>query len=219
MWRQGAAWSTQKHSYCLRRSARFQQENNVCVTGLREVRPAVADLFWDADKPHGSIYKLWGLDVLHHVDLGIAKRLGAEQLKVLSAKIYSDLSWIHSHEVIHAATHKAASICSQYAMQGILAYTAAADPAKYTKDSKRFFQTWSDKFSQANSRYNIARVMIIPPFARPPAPRGGHLVDKDRDGFGKLKASELGRLLRTLPFIVESIRGSETSNAVLSLIR
>ena len=40
--------------------------------------------------PYGNIYKLWGLDKLHHVDLGVAKRVGLDRLKVSSplANVY-----------------------------------------------------------------------------------------------------------------------------------
>ena len=55
--------------------------------GLKEDRPPIADYLWDACQPYGNIYRMWGVDKLHHVDLGVAKRCGLDRLKVSSLDI------------------------------------------------------------------------------------------------------------------------------------
>ena len=52
------------------------------LVGLRGPTPAFANVFWDSSFPHGDFYSLWGIDFLHHLQLGTALRLGVNQLKV-----------------------------------------------------------------------------------------------------------------------------------------
>lgn len=52
------------------------------LVGLRGPTPAFTNKFWDSRFPHGDFYSLWGLDFLHHMQLGTALRLGVNQLKV-----------------------------------------------------------------------------------------------------------------------------------------
>lgn len=72
--------------------------------------------------------------------------------------------------------------------------------------------------AEVNSCYNVARAMIVKPFARPPAPFQGTLVDTN-DRAWKMEAAEIGRLLRTLPFIVDALQGCDLSLCTLSLCR
>lgn len=51
-------------------------------TRLREDAPVVDGLFYDSHFKHGDMYKMWGLNELHHVRLGVLPRQGVEQVKV-----------------------------------------------------------------------------------------------------------------------------------------
>lgn len=53
-----------------------------CVAGLHKGIPAIMSAFWDSRFTYGNPYALWALDMLHHINLGISKRLGVDLLKV-----------------------------------------------------------------------------------------------------------------------------------------
>ena len=73
-----------------------------------------------------------------------------------------------------------------------------------------------DVIGRTNRMYTVACTMIVRPFHRPPKARNGHIVVQgDKAGYGKLKASELARLLRTLPHIVDSIAGCDRYHAAV----
>lgn len=50
--------------------------------GLNHCKPALADLLWDATQAYGDLFRLWGVDFLHHVQLGVFRRLGVDLLQV-----------------------------------------------------------------------------------------------------------------------------------------
>ena len=80
--------------------------------------------------------------------------------------------------------------------------------------------TEQTKISEANIKYHIARAFVIPPFAAPPHARNGVIVVQGEEaGYGKMKASEAGRLLRTLPHILDSVTGNEKTFSVLAFCR
>lgn len=60
----------------------FSRAQHAYAAGLNPHRPALVDLFWDSCQDYAEHYKLWGVDFLHHVQLGIARRLGVDQLQV-----------------------------------------------------------------------------------------------------------------------------------------
>lgn len=95
------------------------------------------------------------------------------------------------------------------ALQAMLTATAGFDA-----------QPEQSKLSEANIKYHIARAFTTAPFAAPPHARNGLIVVQGEDtGYGKLKASEAGRLLRTLPHILDSVSGNERTIGVLAMCR
>lgn len=63
---------------------------------------------------------------------------------------------------------------------------------------------------RVNRWYDEIAVFIVPPFHPIPwAQRGGIIGPNEQCGHGKLQAQEHNRLARTLPFIVDTLLGSE----------
>lgn len=54
----------------------------VVLLGVKEAAPALCNIFWDSQHEWGELPRLWGVDILHHWNLGVMKRLGIDQLKV-----------------------------------------------------------------------------------------------------------------------------------------
>lgn len=74
--------------------------------------------------------------------------------------------------------------------------------------------------SMVNGRFHIARCMISSPFTAPPPARKGDIFGTDGNaGFGVLKASEVSRVVRALPFVLDGIPGCTATLFVNSLLR
>ena len=50
--------------------------------GLREDAPVIVGLFYDSQFEYGDSFRMWGMDELHHVRLGVLPRQGMDQVKV-----------------------------------------------------------------------------------------------------------------------------------------
>lgn len=182
--------------------------------------------FWDHRFEYGNPYRLWALDKLHHIDLGIAKRLGVDQLKVRQLPVAGALyrsrqltnrnqidttEWIISQPLMANHTEGLGRQNFDELVQAILKKATERSGSKLTIQGA---------VQETNAMYTIAREMTIAPFPAPPHARKGEIVNTaSQVAYGKLKASEVGRLLRTLPHIVEAFRGCQNMHVTSGLIK
>ena len=100
-----------------------------------------------------------------------------------------------------------------------LAYDSCLQPIPIAA-ADRTKQQIVEVLGSTNRRYITARTMTVSPFALPPAARNSHIVVQgEKAGYGKLKGSEVARLMRTLPHILESVEGCERGHAAMHFCR